>query len=190
MADIVAKKAASLHPSCPEVLAKLAKAEDLVTAAATFCARAGAWRLETFGRVKSKIVETASSERHDVVAPAPLKLGGHRPCLEAGSLRWRCVLCLRSAESVQGLRRTQCSATFPTTGVLRKHALWQAGYLTFCRKCSCFSTKRTYGLKTACLGAVPPHSVYRQRLDRMMVGRHPLSNILMGSPGPVNLVQE
>ena len=62
------------------------------------------------------------------------------------------------------------------------HQLWSAGSLIFCKKCACYGSERTAGLRTACNSTPEKRRNKRTTLDRLMQGLHPVTKAWLGRP--------
>ena len=140
IADTHAKKGAHMHPSDEHALNNVKVAEAAVTQVALYLARFAVWRRQSFGKPAT---EAHQKQGQLPYKPRPPALAGHRPCLEKQG-RWRCVLCLSSAESLGVLRRWPC-AVQQCDRPLKKHQLMIAGDLIFCSVCGFYSESRTRG---------------------------------------------
>ena len=184
IADEYAKQGAGMHPCDSFALDATKIAEAMVTQTALFIARMGVWRWDRYGRPAKEALPSAPPIRLHTVKPPELK--GHKPCLEKLN-RWRCLMCMSSAESLAALRRWPCLDQCEER-VVQKHALMQTGDITFCRLCGFYSASRTRGLRQPC---VPITSSSRaDRLAQLLAGRHPTKRFLVGKPRSLPLCGE
>ena len=102
---------------------------------------------------------------------------GHRVVLDKG-MRWRCLLCLSSAESLKEIRRWQCVKTAGQTN--STHRLQQAGEFVFCVSCGYYSNQRCRSLAFACTPPGPKDFSRKRRLELLIAGRHPTKRFHIG----------
>ena len=175
IADRAAKEGAKGHPTCDATLENVKASSALVKELCLFMGKAAVWRWKHYGK---DILFGEHVTQSDTRIGVPRKtLIHHRACLDP-SLRWRCVTCLSSAESLAVLRRSPCLEG--RAELTRTHKLDVAGDLVFCFKCGCYSGKRCRGLRMECTG--PPPGTRATSLDRLMNEHHPTGNFLIGNP--------
>ena len=107
------------------------------------------------------------------LAPAPRPLAcSHKAILDRG-LRWRCIDCLQTANTVTQLCKAPCLDR--ANAAMRSHRLAYAGNVLFCTRCGSWSDKRTRDLRISCMPPSRP-----DRLRHLKEGRHPLHRYLLG----------
>ena len=181
IADKGAKQGAEMHPSDLAIEQRSVDHALLAKKIGLYLASCAAWRRTEYGKEATKPIATpyARRERAD-----RRKVTQHRICGEQGALRWRCISCLRTANSAAVLRRAPCSRF-----VLGRHVLWNIGAYTFCIKCGAFSRIRTYNLHGFCLGR-PANDTTNRRLQRLKSGSDPLTGAFLGRPLPSQFLDE
>ena len=184
IADDFAKQGASRHPSDICALEATKVAEAVVTQTALFIARMGVWRWDRYGRPAKQALPITTPSGPRAVKPA--RVGKHKPCLEKLG-RWRCTLCMSSAETLSVLRRWPCIDQ-DEGQTLQSHKLMQAGDVTFCRVCGYYSGGRTRGLRERCSPITS--SSRADRLALLLNGRHPTKYFLIGKPRSLPLYGE
>ena len=106
------------------------------------------------------------------LAPALRPLAcSHKAVLDRG-LRWRCIDCLQTANTVAKLCEAPC---LNRANVVRSHRLAYAGDVLFCTRCGAWSHKRTRDLRISCAPPARP-----DRLKHLKEGRHPLHRYFLG----------
>ena len=182
LADRYAKLGAERHPQDEMRIEAGKVATGLVREVAMYLGRVAVWRLEQYGR---PAVEKSEGDAGILLPPVrrPRHLNGHKPCLEHAG-RWRCIVCLSSAECLMVLGRWPCLSD---DSVHVAHCLWQAWQITFCIRCGYYSESRTRNLRKRCC---PPTASRVRRLELMVEGRHPTKRFFVGKPKPLHLVGE
>ena len=187
-ADILAKKGAMLHPMDANDCERLRRISLVQPIVATYLARIGVAKLERYGKDAIPTPQANAQqrlERHDRPCIAIQDGSCHRICTDLSTMRVRCSLCLASADTANVL----CKAPCRSTGASREHIVWTAGDFVFCTKCGAHSAVRTNGLSHSCLGG-PASDSGRDRRNRLLKGRHPITNAFMAVPVPGILVDE
>ena len=157
--DKAAKVGAAFHPHDEAVLAKTKKAHVLVKEVAKYLGRAAEQRWD-IGKTELKIAQKRAADEQQTQAAnegSALKRRKvistqHRACLDP-SMRWRCALCLRTANTAAALAKVECiSAERHTYTPAQKHDLWQStyfrGHFVYCRLCGLYSNIKTQLLKS------------------------------------------
>ena len=151
-----AKPGAAQHPSCD---ATVVVAKDAVKLFREL-GMAAKWRWKKFGRTALWQDAAASDAGEDGDDEVEVRRGQaqmvqHRACLDNG-LRWRCILCLSSAEDLKTGRTIKCLDKHEMN---MTHKLLTVGPLTFCDRCGLYSALRCRGLRGACKGSMTYPSV-------------------------------
>ena len=148
-----------------------------------FVGHLAAWRFRTYGARALYVGDTGvksgeASAAHEAVLDEGVfhrpVVSAHRPVLTEG-LRWRCLSCMASAESVAAMGAVPC---IDKTAEAATPRLLQCGALVFCGRCGLYSEKRVRQLKALCAEPKCPSQV--ARLKAMKEGRHPVHRYFMG----------
>ena len=171
IADSAAKLGACMHQLDAEVLEERKAKSEFVRMLGLYVGRLAKWRWDTYGKRAILDVDTSALASSDF-APAPRPLAcSHKAVLDRG-LRWRCIDCLQTANTVTKLCEAPC---LDRANAVRSHRLAYAGHVLFCTRCGSWSDKRTRDLRISCLPPARP-----DRLRHLMGGRHPLHRYLLG----------
>ena len=122
IADQHAKLGSRMHPIDERIVEHAKVALGSISQVAMLIARIAVWRLYTYDKVHEHGTAPSFTKK-----PSPVDVDLHRPCFEGVAMRWRCMRCLSSAETLSTMRRLPC---LPVQ-VLSEHKLWMAGDIFF-----------------------------------------------------------
>ena len=117
-----------------------------------------------------------------------------RACLDP-SFRWRCAVCLRTANNARALEQFPCLTRGRATPAAI-HRLTQCGPYIYCRRCGAYSGVRTKLLKKDCVLPEHPTTVrnHVRVIESLGNRRHPRSGVLVATqlqgPKPIHLIDE
>ena len=181
IADSAAKLGARMHQLDRDVLDERKCKIEFIRSRGLYVGRLARWRWDTFGK-RAILDADASALTSSDFAPALRPLAcSHKAVLDRG-LRWRCIDCLQTANTVAKLCEAPC---LDRTSAVRSHRRAYAGDVLFCTRCGAWSDKRTRDLRITC--ALPARP---DRLQHLKEGRHPLHKYLLGRVEPCKLRSE
>ena len=129
--DRAAKEGAARHPQDDAVIAKLNSALIMSKEVAKFlgCAAERRWKIgkQELKAARKRAVEDSSTQDRDCEPPIKRRKTStrHRACLDP-ALRWRCAICLKTANTAAALAKVECIDLGEQYTPAQKHDLWQA----------------------------------------------------------------
>ena len=176
MADIGAKKAATMHPNDPAVMRRCERTWQVITMVSKFLSRlhlhAVEWGGDVTQRDQRTRLQAAGAARLTVLRRAP---SDHTILFQNG--RYRCQSCWRSAKLRSTIVGQPCVPR-------RTHWTYECGQFIFCGRCGAYSRKAARLLLRPCKSRPPRNSHGYKSLRAFAAGRSPVDGSFCGHALP------